>query len=96
MRLATGRVSLRGAGALCLLADRRTVEALEPVKALVRRVPGTPTRRNCDLVAGRVLAQRMLLASAKGMAVGSLELEADARAFKALQAALAAMASLAS
>jgi RecB family exonuclease len=81
----------RGAGVLCVLTDRRTVEALEPVRALVRRLPGTSTQSAFDLAAAGVLVRRMLLAAAKGMAVGRPELEADARAFKALQAALEAM-----
>ncbi len=81
----------RGASALCVLTDRRTMEALEPVMAMVRRLPGAPAVRSLDLAAAGVLARRMLLATVKGTTVGSMELEADARAFRALQAALEAM-----
>jgi RecB family exonuclease len=88
----------RGAKALALLAGRRTVEALEPLRALVRpaaggrrggEAPAGPLPRFLDLAEAGRLAERMMLTGAKGAAAGDRELEADARAFKALRAALA-------
>jgi ATP-dependent helicase/nuclease subunit B len=92
----------RGARALALLAHRRMVEFLEPVRALVRSEPtshgaaaGETARHQFDLAAAGALAERMLLAGARGAGTGSRELEADARAFRALQGALAAMETIA-
>ncbi len=73
----------RGAGALSVLAGRGMVEALEPLRALVPR-----KSRQLDLAAAKALAERMMLAAARGARPGSRDLEADSRAYRALSDAL--------
>ena len=73
----------RGAEALCLLARREVVEALQPLRALV-----SGESRQLDLAAARSLAERMMLAATRGSRPGGRDLEADARAYRALSDAL--------
>jgi RecB family exonuclease len=92
----------RGARVLAEMAKRGCGDALAPLWALVRPDTGghidqgsVPGGSTLDLAEARVQTQRMLVAGARGATAGSREIEKDARAFRALQAAFAIMAGLA-
>ncbi|MBN1628468.1 MAG: PD-(D/E)XK nuclease family protein, partial [Thermoleophilia bacterium] len=92
------RGTARGAGVLAALAARGCGDALRPLWGLLssdrgacREDTGGPL---LDLVEAERWARRMLVAGARGLAPGDDDLEEDIRAFRALQAAFAAMAGL--
>ena len=97
----------RSTQTLTHLAEREVLAACEPVWALVGAGGGGPgssgrgdnlpaaSGRRLDLAAAGSLAERMLLAGARGAAAGSRELEEDARAFRAMKTAFATMARVA-
>jgi RecB family exonuclease len=93
------RGAARGAMYLAAMAGGAAAEALRPAMAVVqgaagatrRDATGAATGARLDLTAAGALAKRMLLAGIRGAAAGDRELEADVRAYRALQAAIEAI-----
>ncbi len=95
----------RGAKTLATMADRHTIQALGPVWALIQPAcdpadeadggpDGAIARQRLDLDAAQALADSMLRSAAQGAIECSQEFDDDARAFDALQSALAAIQGL--